>query len=85
MEKEEKRDADEYELDEEEKALIGDIFYEQIVPKLLKLDARLGNLSCEFAGEKYTNWVLQFQSKGSGFEIVDFEYDDEADVLDIDL
>jgi hypothetical protein len=85
MEREEKRDAKEYELDDEDKALIGDIFYEEIMPKLLKLDARLGNLSCVFAGERYVHWILRFQSKGSGLEIVDFEYDEEADALDIDL
>ena len=70
MEREEKKDTDAYELDEEERALIGEVFHEEIVPKLQKLGARLGNLSCEFAGERYTNWILQFRSKGSDFEIV---------------
>lgn len=74
-----------YELDEEDMAHIREIFHEDMVPKLIKYDARLGNLSCEFAGEQYKNWILQFQSAGSGFEIVEFEYDEEGDVLDLDL
>ena len=74
-----------YELDEEDLAHIREIFYEDMVPKLIKYDARLGNLSCEFAGEQYKNWILQFQSKGSDFEIVEFEYDEEGDNIDLDL
>ena len=31
------------------------------------------------------NWILQFRSFGSDFEIVEFEYDKEGDVLDLDL
>jgi len=74
-----------YELDEEDMAHIREIFYEDMVPKLIKYDARLGNLSCEFAGEQYKNWILQFESVRSNFEIVEFEYDEEGDVLDLDI
>ena len=73
------------ELDDDDKAYISDVFFEHIVPKLIKCDARLGNLSCEFAGEKYKNWMIQFQSKGSGFDIVEFEYDEDGESIDLDL
>jgi hypothetical protein len=73
------------ELDDIDKAFITDIFYEDIVPKLIKREARIGNLSCQFAGEQYQNWIIQFRSKGQDFDIVEFEYDEEADVLDLDL
>ncbi len=85
MEKEDTERRLGYELDEEEKAHIRELFLEDIVPKLLKHHARLGNLSCEFAGDKYRKWMLQFESKGSGFEIVDFEYDEEGDGIELDL
>ena len=73
------------ELDDDDKAHISDVFFEQMVPKLIKCDARLGNLSCEFAGEKYKNWMIQFQSKGSNFDIVEFEYDEDGESIDLDL
>ena len=73
------------ELDDEDMVHIREIFYEEIVPKLIKCDARLGNLSCEFAGEQYKNWILQFQSKGSDFDIVEFEYDEDGESIDLDL
>ena len=73
------------ELDDDDKTYIRDVFFEQMVPKLVKCNARLGNLSCEFAGEKYKNWMIQFQSKGSDFEIVEFEYDEDAGSIDLDL
>ena len=85
MDKKDTKNRSVYELDEEDKARIGDVFLEDIVPKLLKHHARLGNLSCEFAGVKYKNWMLRFKSKDSGFEIVDFEYDEEGDSIDLDL
>jgi hypothetical protein len=44
----------------------------------------LGTLSCEFAGEQYKHWTLRFRSVGSDFEIVEFEYDEDADNLDLD-
>lgn len=60
-------------------------FHERLVPKLIKLDARIGTLSCEFAGKQYKNWTIQFRSVGSDFEIVDFEYDEGAGNIDLDL
>ena len=74
-----------YELDDEDKAYIADIFSEIMVPKLTKHHARIGTISCEFAGERYKNWCLQFKSVGSGFDIVEFEYDEEGDSIDLDL
>ncbi len=74
-----------YELDDDDRDLIRDIFIEEIIPKLRKLDARLGNLNCDFAGEQYRNWNIVFRSSGTGFEIVDFEYDEDSDGMDLDL
>ena len=73
------------ELGDEEKGLIMEIFCTEIVPKLLRLDARNGVLSCEFAGPQYRAWQIQFRSKGADFEIVDFEYDEDACGIDLDL
>ncbi len=73
------------ELTDEEKLEIQEIFSEEIVPKLKKLDARLGTISCEFAGPQYANWMIQFRSRGEEFEIVDFEYDEGAAGIDLDL
>ena len=73
------------ELDDETQGHIRKIFQDEVVPKLQRLDARLGMLSCSFAGEKYRNWVIQFKSVRSDFEIVDFEYDEDADDMDLDL
>ena len=73
------------ELDDEAQEHIRTTFQDEVVPKLQRLDARLGMLACSFAGEKYRNWVLQFKSVGSDFEIVDFEYDEDADDMDLDL
>ena len=72
-------------LSEDDKGHIRDIFLEDIVPKLQKLHARLGNLNCDFAGEKYKHWSIQFESAGSGFDIVDFEYDEDGSGMDLDL
>ena len=66
------------ELDEEDRIRISEIFYEDIVPRLMMMDARIGNINCDFAGEHYKNWVIQFRSSRSGFEIVDFEYDEDS-------
>ena len=38
------------ELDEEDRDLIREVFHDEVVPKLVKLSARLGTLSCGFAG-----------------------------------
>jgi len=73
------------ELTNEEKSEIQQLFSEEIVPKLKKLDARLGTISCEFAGSQYTNWMIQFKSRGDEFEIVDFEYDEMGAGMDLDL
>ena len=59
-------------LTDEEKTEIQQLFSEEIVPKLKKLDARLGTISCEFAGPQYANWMIQFKSRGEDFDIVDF-------------
>jgi hypothetical protein len=72
-------------LTDEEKSEIRQIFSEEIVPKLKKLDARLGNISCEFAGPQYANWMIQFRSRGAEFEIADFEYDETGAGIDLDL
>jgi len=67
-----------HELDDDDKAFITEIFFEEIVKKLQRMDARIGTLNCDFAGDKYKNWNIQFKSKGQGFEIVDFEYDEDS-------
>lgn len=66
------------ELDDEDRIHIIEVFHEDVVPRLMKMDARIGNISCEFAGEKYRNWVIEFRSNRSGLEIVGFEYDEGA-------
>ena len=73
------------ELDDDGRAHIRMVFHRDVVPKLKKLDARLGTLECSFAGQRYRNWVLEFKSAGSDFEIIDFEYDADADSMDLDL
>ena len=72
-------------LTDEEKSEIQQLFSEEIVPKLRKLDARLGTISCEFAGPQYAKWMIQFRSRGDEFEIVDFEYDEMGAGMDLDL
>lgn len=66
------------ELDDIDKSHITEIFFEEIVKKLKRMDARIGTLNCDFAGDQYKNWNIQFKSKGQGFEIVDFEYDEDS-------
>ena len=72
-------------LTDEEKSEIQQLFSEEIVPKLKKLDARLGTISCDFAGPQYAKWMVQFRSRGDGFEIVDFEYNEMGAGIDLDL
>lgn len=72
-------------LTDEDKGYIMDLFYEQIVPKLVRLDARTGVVGCDFAGPRYTHWQIHFRSRGNDFDIVDFEYDEEGCGLDLDL
>ena len=85
MKKEAKPVDPRHELDDDDRDHIRAAFHEEVVPKLTTLGARLGNLSCEFAGEEYKNWTIQFRSAGSDFEIVEFEYDEEAEGLSLDL
>ena len=73
-----------HELDEEQKDHIRTVFDDEVVPKLMRHNARQGNLSCGFAGEKYEHWTVEFRSTGDDFEIVSFEYDEEAGSLDLD-
>ena len=73
------------ELSHEDQGHIRTIFHEEVAPKLLKLGARLGTLSCEFAGEQFKNWMIQFKSVGTDFEIVDFEYEEDGTGIDLDV
>lgn len=73
------------ELDEDDLAVIRDVFEEKITPKLRRHHARMGTLSCEFAGRVYAGWMLRFRSTGNDFEIIDYEYDQDGDGLDLDL
>lgn len=66
------------ELDDDDKAHIADIFDEDVVPRLMIMHARTGNINCDFAGAEYKNWVVEFRSTRFGFEIVDFEYDEDS-------
>jgi len=76
---------DQPQLDAEARIHITEEFERVMEPKLRKHHARLGVLSCGFAGEAYEGWMLHFQSRGGGFEITHFEYDPEGDGLDLDL
>ena len=67
-----------YDLDDDDKAFITEIFFEEIVAKLKRMDARIGMLNCDFAGQHYGKWNIHFKSRGPGFEIVDFEYDEDS-------
>ena len=67
-----------HELDDDDKAFITEIFFEEIVKKLKRMDARIGTVNCDFAGDQYKNWNIQFKSKGQGFKIVDFDYDEDS-------
>lgn len=73
------------ELSVEDQERIRTRFHEVVVPKLMKLDARLGTLSCEFAGEQFKHWSAQFKSVGNDFEIVEFEYDEDGAAIDLDV
>lgn len=72
------------ELSEEDKAIIREIFEQEICPKVsMKMIGRVGVLNCSFAGKEYENWNIIFRAKGDGFEIVDFEYDEESRGLEL--
>ncbi len=73
------------ELSDEEKHHLREVFFDKVVPKLIRHHARSGMVSCEFAGSEYRSWQIRFRSSGSGFDIVDFEYDEEGAGLDLDL
>ena len=73
------------EMEDDDRAFISDLFFEEIVPKLNKLGARSGTVNCEFAGTRYKNWNIRFHSMGAGFDIVEFEYDEESTGIDLDL
>ncbi|MGD8983450.1 MAG: hypothetical protein PVI53_05470 [Desulfobacteraceae bacterium] len=74
-----------HELSDDDQAHIRTLFHEEVTPKLIKLGARLGTLSCEFAGKQFKNWMIQFKSVGDDLEIVEFEYDEDGAGLDLDV
>ncbi len=65
-------------LDDDDKAHIAEVFDEDVVPRLMIMQARAGNINCDFAGAEYKNWVIEFRTNRFGFEIVDFEYDEDS-------
>ena len=65
-------------LHEDDKLHITEVFHDDVEPRLMRMNARAGNINCEFAGEQYKNWVIEFKSTRYGFEIVDFEYDENS-------
>ncbi|MBW2065335.1 MAG: hypothetical protein JRJ03_10440 [Deltaproteobacteria bacterium] len=73
------------ELSDEDIQYIRDVFFRDVVPKLKKAQAWRGTISCEFAGERYKHWSLRFASRGSDFDIEEFEYDEGSSGLDLDL
>jgi hypothetical protein len=70
-------------LSEHDKIEIMTAFSEKVVPKLKKLQARIGTLNCAFAGPRYTSWVVHFRETRSDFEITGFEYDEDSRDLDL--
>ncbi len=70
-------------IPQEEKLHIMAVFDEDVAPRLARMGARIGNISCEFAGPQYRHWVIEFRTAISGFEIVSFEYDPEARGIDL--
>jgi hypothetical protein len=70
-------------LDDDDKIHITEMFQNGIVAKLMQMDAKCGNISCEFAGPQYRNWVIEFKSSRWGLEIVDFEYDENTRSFDL--
>jgi hypothetical protein len=72
-------------LTDEDKAHIRGMFQEEIVPRLVKLHARRGNICCDFAGPEYRKWIIRFTSRGEDFDIVDFDYDEDGVGIDLDL
>jgi hypothetical protein len=74
-----------HELSDNDQTHIRTLFHEKVEPKLMKLGARLGTLSCGFAGERFKNWAVRFRSVGNDLEIVEFEYDEDCGELDLDV
>jgi len=72
-------------LDDDEKEHVRDLFYRDIVPKLVRHHARNGVVGCDFAGPRFSSWQIRFKSKGKDIEIVDFEYDETGGGIDLDL
>lgn len=72
-------------LSDDEREHIRSMFHEEVVPKLKRLQARTGILCCAFAGARFENWTIRFISIGSDFDIVDFEYDEDACSIDLDV
>jgi hypothetical protein len=66
------------ELSDDDRIRISEIFHQDIVPKLLMMHARNGTIACEFAGEEYRNWIIEFRSNRGGLDIVGWEYDPDA-------
>ena len=72
-------------LTDEDRFHIMTVFSEEIIPKLKKLGARIGNVNCRFAGTQYRHWLIHFQSKKDDYQITEFEYDPDSESLDLDL
>jgi len=68
----------ELDLEDEDKIRISEVFQEDIVPKLMMMHARNGTINCEFAGEAYKHWLVEFKSSRSGLDIVGFIYDPDS-------
>jgi hypothetical protein len=66
------------ELDDDDRIRISEIFQRDIVPKLVMMHARNGTICCEFAGEEYNTWLIEFRSSRTGLDIVGFEYDPDS-------
>ena len=70
-------------IDENDKAIIAEVFAEKMIPKLRFLNARIGTLNCEFAGKQYGNWIVHFRSSRDDFRIVEYEFDPDTSGLDL--
>jgi hypothetical protein len=68
----------ERQLSDDDRIRISEIFQHDIVPKLMMMHARNGTINCEFAGDEYKNWVIEFKSSRSELDIVAFEYDPDS-------
>jgi len=74
---------DEYQLTEDDRFNIMQIFSEEIIPKLRRMHAKIGTLNCDFAGDQYSHWNLLFESRRNDFVIVGFEYDADSNCFDL--